>query len=96
MSRRRFLERGIAFYVDGLGLRVKRRLTERWGVVGFVDAGQVYTDRVPSFRNLRAGVGIGARFYTNFGPLRVDVATPLGRRKGESRIALYISIGQAF
>ncbi len=67
-----------------------------FGVVGFVDAGQVYEERVPSFRGLRTGVGIGGRYYTNFGPLRVDVATPLGRRPGESRFNIYISIGQAF
>jgi translocation and assembly module TamA len=67
-----------------------------YGVVGFVDVGQVTTKRIPDFSGLRAGVGIGGRLYTNFGPLRVDVATPLGRRKGESRFNLYVSIGQAF
>ena len=67
-----------------------------YGIVGFVDVGQVYNKRVPDFRNLRAGVGIGGRFYTNFGPFRLDVATPIGRKKGESRFNLYVSIGQAF
>jgi translocation and assembly module TamA len=67
-----------------------------YGVVGFIDMGQVYEDRVPSFRGLRTGVGIGGRYYTSFGPLRVDVATPLGRKPGESRLNIYISIGQAF
>jgi translocation and assembly module TamA len=50
----------------------------------------------PGFSDMRFGIGVGGRLYTNFGPLRVDVATPLGRRRGESRIAMYISIGQAF
>lgn len=67
-----------------------------YGVVGFVDVGQVYEERVPDFKGLRAGVGVGARYYTSFGPLRVDVATPLGRREGESRLNIYVSIGQAF
>ena len=67
-----------------------------YGVVAFVDAGQVYQSQTPSLSNMRYGVGIGGRFYTNFGPLRADIATPLGRRKGESRIAVYVSIGQAF
>lgn len=67
-----------------------------YGVVGFIDAGQVYETRLPTFQNLRAGIGIGARYYTNFGPLRVDVATPLARREGESRFNVYVSIGQAF
>jgi translocation and assembly module TamA len=52
--------------------------------------------QVPGFGELRFGAGIGGRVYTNFGPLRVDVATPIGRRKGESLIAVYVSIGQAF
>ena len=67
-----------------------------FGVVGFVDAGQVYESQYPTFSNLRFGVGVGGRVYTNFGPLRVDIATPIGRREGESRIAVYMSIGQAF
>lgn len=67
-----------------------------YGVVGFVDAGQVYTSSTPGFDNMRFGVGIGGRFYTNFGPLRLDVATPINRQPGESRVSVYISIGQAF
>jgi translocation and assembly module TamA len=67
-----------------------------YGVVAFLDAGQSYEATTPKFSDMRYGVGIGGRFYTNFGPLRVDLATPLGRRKGESRINIYVSIGQAF
>lgn len=67
-----------------------------YGAAAFVDVGQVYNDRVPDFSDLRMGVGVGARYYTNFGPVRVDVATPIDRREGESRINVYVSIGQAF
>ncbi|MDE2435141.1 MAG: BamA/TamA family outer membrane protein [Sphingomonadales bacterium] len=67
-----------------------------YGVVAFIDAGQAYQDAVPRFTDLRAGVGLGARIYTNFGPMRIDLATPLARRPGESRINVYVSIGQAF
>jgi translocation and assembly module TamA len=67
-----------------------------FGVVGFVDAGQVYDTTLPKFNAWRFGAGIGGRFYTNFGPLRLDVATPIGRKAGESRISVYVSIGQAF
>ncbi|MBM3927622.1 MAG: hypothetical protein FJ335_04070, partial [Sphingomonadales bacterium] len=67
-----------------------------FGIVPFIDAGQVYDSTLPKGSDLRFGAGIGGRFYTNFGPLRVDVATPIARRPGESRIALYLSIGQAF
>ena len=67
-----------------------------FGVVGFVDAGQVYRSSAPTFQNLRFGAGIGARYYTNFGPMRFDVATPIGRKPGEARVSVYVSIGQAF
>lgn len=67
-----------------------------YGIVGFVDAGQVYTSDLPRFDDWRFGVGIGGRFYTNFGPMRLDVATPINRKAGESRVSIYISIGQAF
>ncbi len=67
-----------------------------YGVVGFVDAGRVGNSELPGFSELRFGVGVGGRLYTNFGPLRVDIATPVARRRGESLIAVYVSIGQAF
>jgi translocation and assembly module TamA len=67
-----------------------------FGIVPFVDAGQVYEGIYPTAQDLRFGAGIGGRLYTNFGPIRVDVATPIARKPGESKIALYISIGQAF
>lgn len=67
-----------------------------YGVVAFVDAGQVYRGSTPDFSNLRYGAGIGGRFYTNFGPMRLDVATPIDRQPGEARVSVYVSIGQAF
>jgi translocation and assembly module TamA len=67
-----------------------------YGVVAFVDAGQVYESQFPTFSDMRFGVGVGGRVYTSFGPIRLDVATPLGRRRGESRFSVYVSIGQAF
>lgn len=67
-----------------------------YGAVAFVDVGQAYEATYPDFGDLRAGVGVGARYYTNFGPLRLDVATPLGRREGEGWLNVYVSIGQAF
>ena len=67
-----------------------------YGIVPFFDAGNAYESSLPKGSDLRYGAGIGGRFYTNFGPLRVDVATPLNPRKGDGKVALYISIGQAF
>jgi translocation and assembly module TamA len=67
-----------------------------FGIVPFLDAGRVGDGSAPSLSDLRYGAGIGARYYTNFGPLRLDVATPLNRQAGDGRVAVYIGIGQAF
>ena len=42
------------------------------------------------------GVGLGLRHYTVFGPLRLDLATPLRKRSDGSPVQVYISLGQAF
>jgi translocation and assembly module TamA len=67
-----------------------------WGVVPFVDGGNVSTSPLPKFDNLRFGAGVGVRYHTRFGPIRVDVGTPLNPRSGDSRVAVYVSLGQAF
>ena len=67
-----------------------------FGVAGFVDVGQAYESSIPKFNDWRVGVGVGGRFYTSFGPVRLDLATPLNRQPGESRFNVYVSIGQAF
>lgn len=67
-----------------------------FGIVPFVDAGNISTDGLPNFSNLRIGAGIGGRYYTNFGPIRIDVGTPINPQPGDPRIAVYVSLGQAF
>jgi translocation and assembly module TamA len=67
-----------------------------YGIVPFFDGGRLGAGSTPSISGMRYGVGIGARYYTNFGPFRIDVATPINRQRGESKVALYLSIGQAF
>ena len=47
-------------------------------------------------RTVRVGAGVGARYYTAFGPLRLDVAVPLTASPAAMRSKLYIGIGQAF
>ncbi len=65
-------------------------------LVPFVDAGAVDASVTPRLRDLRLGAGLGFRYQTGFGPIRIDVGTPLGRRPGESRIGVYVALGQAF
>jgi translocation and assembly module TamA len=67
-----------------------------FGIVPFIDAGNIYTSPLPHLNKLRFGTGLGVRYYSSFGPIRIDVGTPLGRRPGEPRVAVYVSLGQAF
>jgi translocation and assembly module TamA len=80
-----------------LNLEARIRITETIGIVPFVDAGSYYESPLPQLgRTPLFGVGLGARYYTAFGPLRLDLATPLHKRSGDSPIQVYISLGQAF
>lgn len=72
------------------------RYNDTIGVVGFVDAGNVSDAQYPRFDNLRAGAGIGVRYMTPAGPLRLDAAIPLNPSSRDQKFQLYISIGQAF
>src|SRR5215472_12361371 len=80
-----------------LNLEARVKITETIGIVPFVDAGSYYESPLPQLGHTPLyGVGLGLRYYTAFGPLRLDLATPLHKRSGDSPIQVYISLGQAF
>jgi translocation and assembly module TamA len=66
------------------------------GIVPFFDGGSLTTDSTPSFSDWRFAVGLGLRYYSSFGPIRVDVGFPLNRQQGDGRLAVTVSLGQAF
>ena len=73
------------------------RATDSFGLVGFFDAGNAFAAPFANFsRPLQMSAGLGLRYYTGFGPLRLDVAFPLNPRSGDPRFAVYAGIGQAF
>ena len=74
----------------------RMQITEKLGIVPFIDAGSVSVSPTPDLSDLRFGAGVGLRYKTPFGPLRLDVGVPLERRKGEDSWAIYAGIGQAF
>jgi len=67
-----------------------------FGIVPFLDGGNIYTSPLPKFSSFRYGAGLGVRYYSNFGPIRIDVGTPINPQPGDSRVAVYVSLGQAF
>ena len=65
-------------------------------VAPFLDAGGAETYATPDFKAMRFGAGVGLRYASGIGPIRLDIGTPLDPRPGESRVGIYISLGQAF
>ncbi len=84
------------FEVSG---EVRIRITEQIGLVPFVDGGTVFTN--PDFTTeeddtVRWSAGLGGRYFTPIGPIRLDIAFPINKRKVDDTFQFYISIGQAF
>lgn len=79
-------------------LELRWRVTDSIGLVPFVDGGNVYDGPAPDFgEGLFWAAGLGFRYYTIAGPVRLDVAFPLNGREGiDDDFQIYISLGQAF
>ncbi|HZZ25122.1 MAG TPA: BamA/TamA family outer membrane protein, partial [Roseiarcus sp.] len=86
---------GRSLFEASAEMRVK--VTDTIGVVPFFDAGNAFATNFPDFsQHLFAAVGLGLRYYTSVGPIRLDVAFPLDRHAGTGPVAVYVSIGQSF
>ena len=83
-------------------VELRQRFGRDWGAAAFVDAGQVSAklDFLPD--ELRFGVGVGVRYYTPIGPVRLDVAVPLQRHASnvspinDGAFQVYIGLGPSF
>lgn len=87
--------RGLAEF--GLEARIRlKQFGGNFGIVPFFDGGSLTTESLPDFKEWRFAAGIGARYYSSFGPIRIDVGFPLNRQKGDGPLAVTVSLGQAF
>ena len=78
-------------------LELRMRMRNNFGLTAFLDGGQVFTDSSLQFKNeFSWGAGLGFRYYTDFAPIRLDVAFPLNKRDRDDIFQIYVSIGQAF
>ena len=77
-------------------LEFRQRILSDYGFAAFLDGGQVSASGSPFDDSLRFGAGIGARYYTSFGPIRLDIAVPLTRIPNGGTFEIYLGIGQAF
>jgi len=80
-----------------VGMEARIKVTDSIGIVPFLDAGMVTDAPVPDFsEDILWAAGLGARYYTDFGPLRLDIGVPLNPRDADDYFQVYISLGQAF
>jgi translocation and assembly module TamA len=87
--------RGLAEFALEARVRLKQ-FGGNFGIVPFFDGGSLSTKTLPDFKDWRFGAGIGVRYYSTFGPIRVDLGVPLNREKGDGPVAVTVSLGQAF
>lgn len=87
--------RGLAEFALEARVRLKQ-FGGNFGVVPFVDGGSLTTKALPSLKDWRFAAGLGARYYSSFGPIRIDLGVPLNRQKGDGPVAVTVSLGQAF
>jgi translocation and assembly module TamA len=79
------------------GVEVRVRLFGDVGGVVFAEAGSVSTEMFPDFaEGVQAAAGLGLRYHSPAGPIRLDVAFPVNGRSADDTFQVYFSIGQAF
>lgn len=78
-------------------VELRQKLNDSFGVVAFTDAAVVGKDPVIDFsQDFRISAGLGVRYYTGLGPIRVDVAVPVNPKSGDPKFGIFAGIGQAF
>lgn len=85
---------GKSFFEASAELRIN--VSDKIGIVPFIDAGAVSSGSAFNNARIRTGAGIGLRYATPFGPLRIDFAIPLDRDPTDPKYGIYAGIGQAF
>jgi translocation and assembly module TamA len=77
-------------------VELRQRIGASWGAVAFLDGAELGAGSQPFGGRLQLGAGLGVRYYTSLGPIRLDIAAPLQRQHGDDIGELYIGLGQAF
>jgi translocation and assembly module TamA len=79
------------------GVELRARLFGDIGGAIFTEAGSVSKSMFPDFADgVQVAAGLGLRYHSPAGPIRVDVALPVNGRRADDAFQVYFSIGQAF
>ncbi len=79
------------------GSELRVRVADSFGLVPFVEGAAVYAPSYPDFgENVQWAAGLGLRYFTVAGPIRLDVGFPINGRPVDNVFEIYISLGQAF
>ncbi len=93
-------EGGKSYLLNSVELRY--RISESFGCIGFCDLGTVTASSYPNpFSLWYKSAGVGVRYFTFFGPLRMDIGFPInprhiGGKLFDPHFRVYVSIGQTF
>ncbi|MGH1368105.1 MAG: autotransporter assembly complex protein TamA [Maritimibacter sp.] len=80
----------------GLSGEVRYKINDSFGAVAFVDGGWLGAENFfDAGSGSHIGAGLGVRYYTGLGPIRLDVAAPVRGGTGKG-LQIYLGIGQAF
>jgi translocation and assembly module TamA len=80
----------------GASGELRYSINDTFGLVGFADAGYVGADAFPGAGGgYQVGAGVGLRYDTGIGPVRLDVAMPVYGSGGDG-VQFYVGIGQSF
>jgi translocation and assembly module TamA len=82
--------------MDAGTIELRQRIASNWGTAAFFDVGQVSEQPAPFTGQTYPGVGVGLRYFTGFGPVRVDFAIPLVQVPGDFPFEIYVGLGEAF
>jgi len=70
-------------HVIEASIEFDRMITEKWSIAAFADTGSAFNDSNPEFSS---GVGLGLRWYSPVGPIRLDFAHPLDNPDRDLRV----------
>lgn len=75
-------------FLSVVSAEYEQSVFESWGVAAFIDSGNAFNlDKI----NVKTGAGIGVRWYSPIGPIRLDFAVPLN--EADSSFQIHFAAG---